>query len=411
MTHSNIDRRTALGLGLATSAAALLPAAAHAAADEARVASIHKSVIVIDPHADVPDDFGTGTHDAGIDGDTQVDLPKLERGQVDGVGLATFVPQGKRDAAATEAAWARAKTKLAAIREVPARYPAKASLVATAEDIRHAHRDGKVAILPTVLNGYPIGKDLSRIDWLYSQGVRVFGFVHAGHNDLADSSRPALDGPATEHGGLSPLGRRAVGQLNDLGVLIDVSQLSNPAFEQTLVATRAPVVASHSGVRALVEATRNLSDAELDLLKANGGVVHIVAFNGYLSPKPADLAVREEAIRAKWGLKPGQSDRSVLSDQQVTQLHREINTLIPKVGVSALVDQVEYVVRRIGIGHVGIASDFNHGGGVAGWGNEGEALGVTRELVRRGHDEAAIAKIWGGNFLRVLAAADTAKRA
>jgi microsomal dipeptidase-like Zn-dependent dipeptidase len=168
-----------------------------------------------------------------------------------------------------------------------------------------------------------------------------------------------------EHGGLSALGKQGVARLNELGVLIDVSQLSTPAFKQVLSLTKAPVIASHSGIRALVDATRNLSDEELDLLKRNGGVVSVVAFSNYLRTPPAEPEGAQPAT------------------------------------VAQLVDAIAYAVKRIGIEHVGIASDFNHGGGVTGWQNEGEAQNVTAELLRRGYSERDIARLWGGNFFRV----------
>jgi membrane dipeptidase len=164
---------------------------------------------------------------------------------------------------------------------------------------------------------------------------------------------------------LSELGKQGVARLNQLGILIDVSQLSTPAFKQVLSLTKVPVIASHSGIRSIVDATRNLSDDELDLLKRNGGVVSVVAFSNYLRTPPAQAE----------GAKPAT--------------------------VGQLVDAIAYAVKRIGVDHVGIASDFNHGGGVTGWQNEGEAQNVTVELLRRGYSEREIAKLWGGNFLRV----------
>ena len=145
-------------------------------------------------------------------------------------------------------------------------------------------------MVESLLNAWPLGTDLAAFDQWQARGVSIVGFVHAGHNQFADSSRPSLqrgDRPA-ENGGLSPLGRQAVKRLNDLGVLIDVSQLSDAAFDQVLTLSRAPVIASHSDVRTLVDSPRNLTDAQLDRLKAHGGVIGINAFSAYLrarSPK------------------------------------------------------------------------------------------------------------------------------
>jgi microsomal dipeptidase-like Zn-dependent dipeptidase len=220
--------------------------------------------------------------------------------------------------------------------------------------------------------------DLDQINEWYNRGVRILGFVHAGHNDWADSSRPnvKLGDAAEEHCGLSDLGKQAVRRLNDLGVLIDVSQLSTHALEQVISVTRAPVAATHSAVKGLVDTPRNLSDRELELIKKNGGVVQIVAFSKYLRPQSTEQIAALQTVNAA-----------------------------PKATLAQFVDAIDYAVKRIGVDHVGISSDFNHGGGVIGWENEGESVNVTAELLRHGYGESDIAKLWGGNFLRVWQAA------
>jgi membrane dipeptidase len=236
------------------------------------------------------------------------------------------------------------------------------------------------------------------IDLYFSSGVRTFGFTHAGNNDFADSSRPIGDDKPGEHGGLSPIGREAVDRLNKLGVIIDVSQLTPQGVLQTIKLSKAPVVATHSAIKALVDSPRNLSDLELDAIKSTGGVVHIVAFSYYLKAPPLDLHKKYRELAGRY-----KQDTRDLTKEQDDQLHRELYALAPKdATVSDLVNAIDYAVKRIGIDHVGISSDFNHGGGVIGWKDESEALNVTKELVRRGYAEDQIAKLWGGNFLRVF---------
>ena len=378
------------------------------------VASVHARALVLDSHADVPLDLGVGPHDFGLDGDGQVDLPKLERGQVDAVVLAVFVPQGQRTADGVAKARQDADAKLAAIRAIPQRYPDRAVLALSADDVAAAAKAGKRAIIIGFLNAYPFGESLEPIDAYYRAGVRSFGFVHAGNNAFADSSRPSAGGPKVEWGGLSPLGKAAVAKLNDLGVIIDVSQLTPDGLRQVLALTRAPVVASHSGVQGVVDAPRNLSDAELDAIKANGGVVQIVAFGPYLVKPGPGFAAKVAPIRAQFGLPAAYAKTSdgteALSPEKRTDYSHAINALLPKATVKDLVDSVDYAVKRIGVDHVGLSSDFNHGGGVVGWANEGEAAGVTAELVARGYGEADIDKLWGGNYLRVLKAVETKAR-
>lgn len=329
---------------------------------------VHRRVLVLDGHADVllpstPERYWLPG------GGSRVDLDHLTRGGVDAVVLSVAVGPGPRDAAGVRAARADADAKLAKIRAFAADNPGRVGIALSADDVERLAREGKVAVLIGFQNARSLGDDVGQIDRLYGEGVRVFGFNHAGHNSWSDSSRPS-DEPVAEHGGLSDLGRRAVARLNDLGVLIDVSQLSSDAFAETLRLTRAPVAATHSNVRALVDNTRNLSDAELDAIKANDGVVQVTPFNSYLA-------------------QPGAAQRATVSDY---------------------VDHIDYIARRIGWRHVGIGTDFDHGSGVTGFDSAAEAPNVTRELLRRGYTEDQVAAIWSGNFLRVLRAAEAARR-
>ena len=392
----------------AAAAVSLAIAGPLAAAEPAT--TVHARALVLDSHVDVPQDLGVGPHAFDVDGDGQIDLPKLERGQVDAAVLAVFVPQGPRTAEGVAKARQDADAKLAAIRAIAERYPDRAVLARSAAEVEAAAKAGKRAIIIGFLNAYPFGESLDPIDTYYTAGVRSFGFVHAGNNAYADSSRPSGAGPKVEWGGLSPLGKAAVGKLNALGVIIDVSQLTPEGVSQVLALTRAPVVASHSGVRGVVDAPRNLSDAELDAIKANGGVVQIVAFGPYLVKPGPDFAAKVAPIRAQFGLPAAYAKTAdgteVLSPDQRTDYSHAISALLPKATVKDLVDSVDYAVKRIGVDHVGLSSDFNHGGGVVGWANEGEAAGVTAELLRRGYGEADIDKLWGGNYLRVFRAVE-----
>lgn len=241
----------------------------------------------------------------------------------------------------------------------------------------------------------------------------MFAFNHAGHNAFSDSSRP-VDQPVAEHHGLSPIGRAAVAKLNDLGVLIDVSQLSSEALAQTLALTRAPVAATHSNVRALIDSTRNLSDAELDAIKANGGIVQLTPFNSYLTQVDGRTRPAISALRVQYGLSAEFSAPNDgyggLGDRQQAFLDA-LNPLLPRATVSDYVDQLDYVAKRIGWDHVGVGTDFNHGAGIIGFDSEADAPNVTRELLRRGYTQEQINAIWSGNFLRVLRAAEAARRA
>jgi membrane dipeptidase len=404
-------------LCLASVAAGAMAVPALAASD---VAAIHSRAIVIDAHADVPLDLGIGHHDAAVDSDSQVDLPKLERGEVDAVALAVFVNQGARTPEGYAKAREEANVKLAAIRGIAEKYPKRAVLALTADDIEKAAKAHKRAIIVGFLNAYPLGTKLDAIDEFYKGGVRSFGFVHQGNNDFADSSRP-IGEPKVEWNGLSPLGKEAVGRINRLGMIIDISQLTPAGVLQVLQLSKAPVIATHSGVKGVLDIMRNLSDVELDALKANDGVIQIVAFKPYLVQPDKGLLEKVAVLREKYGLPATFSkdpavnanltteqktaytykDSEQLGPRRTSYLH-EIRDSIPQASVVDLVNSIDYAVKRIGIDHVGISSDFNHSGGVVGWSNEGEAQNVTAELVKRGYSEADIDKIWGGNYLRVF---------
>lgn len=390
-----------------------IPFAAHAQDGGDKSAAIHDRILVLDSHADVllpstPKRYYLGGTDS------RVDLPHLKTGKVDAIVLAVAVGPGPRDAAGVAAARREADDKLARIKALAASDPAGVGLALSAADVERLSREGKVAVVIGFQNARSIGKDIGQIDRWYGEGVRVFAFDHAGHNDFADSSRPQPGEPLVEHGGLSPLGKQAVAKLNDLGVLIDVSQLSTDALLQTLALSRAPVAATHSAVRAFVDNRRNLSDAELDAIKANGGVIQVTPFTAYLVRPDEASRARFATIRARYGLAADYvltyDGIEALPEAQRTAYLEEISDARTKASVPDFVDHIDYIAKRIGWQHVGVGTDFNHGGGIAGFDSAAEAPNVTRELLRRGYTEQQIAAIWGGNFLRVLRAAEAARK-
>jgi membrane dipeptidase len=372
---------------------------------------VHRRIIAFDSHLDLPFDYPG----ASADGRTQFDLPKVARGQLKGASLAVFVPQGPRTPEGYAKARADAEKKYNLIKAVAKQNPNLAALAYSPEDVRRIVSQHKFAIVLSVLNAYPFGTDLSEIDEWYRRGVRIVGYTHAGHNQWADSSRPnqALGDAPEEHGGLSDLGKQGVARLNQLGVLIDVSQLTTPALMQVLNLTKAPVAATHSGVKGLVDSPRNLTDEELELIKQNGGVVQVVAFGNYVRPIPKEVTNQLAALQAEYSYKGNEPppDLSEAKRREYAEKSQKILSVVPPATVAQLVDSIDYAVKRIGIDHVGISSDFNHGGGVLGWENEGECQNVTAELLRRGYADKDIGKLWGGNFLRVWAEAQRVGKA
>lgn len=370
--------------------------------------------IVFDPHIDLPKSAVTPGWSGLSDPGSQFDLVRALKGGLTTAAIALFVPQGARDPATLAEAQKAFVVRDAAIHAIADLNPTLAGFARSPADVRRIVASGKVAVVESLLNAWPLGDDLNAFDRWHARGVGILGFVHAGHNQFADSSRPALqlgDRPA-EHQGLSPLGRQAVKRLNDLGVLIDVSQLSDQAFDQVLALSRAPVIATHSDVRALVDTPRNLSDAQLDALKAKDGVIGINAFSAYLRARSPETLKAVAALQAEFGLSP--AGGTLLSPDRQADYDRRYHDIVgqePAATVSNLVDAVDFAVKRIGIDHVALSSDFNHGGGVTGWSDVGETANVTAELERRGYAPEAIDKLWGGNVLRVWQAAIDARDA
>jgi membrane dipeptidase len=392
--------------------AVLWAGSAHAETDAeliARARAIHDRILTIDTHVDIPPNFGTEAYDLMKPGPRgqQVHLPTMLEGGLDATFLIVFVGQGVREPWGYAKALSDAFVKFAAIHKVAdVTYRDKIALAYSAADVRRIHASGRKVALIGVENGYPIGKDLRLLDQFYDYGARYFGLLHIGHNDLGDSSVPEkrLNDPPEEHGGLSPLGKQVVRRLNQLGIMVDVSHSSTKSALDMAKVSTAPIIASHSGVKGVFDHPRNLSDAELEAIKKTGGVAQMVGFDSYLRAVPAEKTAAVAALWQEYGLKePGELRK--LSPEALAAYDRkmaEIELKWPRAGVKDLADHIDYAVRKVGIDTVGIASDFNGGGGIAGWNSAAETFNVTLELVRRGYTEAQIAKIWGGNLLRVM---------
>ncbi|MYA09428.1 MAG: dipeptidase [Holophagales bacterium] len=381
--------------------------------------AIHDRVLVLDAHADteLPD---APSPYVGDDGLSQVDPAKLHAGGIDAVVMSVAVGSGPRTPEGYAAARSRADQEVAAVLELAADPANNAVVARSADEIVAAHEQGKAALILGFQNAMILGTDVSALDGFYDAGARVFALTHLGNNDFADSSRPVFDAAtgtheAAEHGGLSDLGVAAIERINALGGVVDVSQLSREAALQVLEVSTAPVIASHSNARQLTDVSRNLSDEEIDGIGEIGGVVHVCPFRGYLydsSDASLDEAIRE-ARRAAGVLEdylyPFELYWEIDDPAARSAFTQSISDLLGPGSVDAMLDHLEYIVGRIGVDHVGIGSDFNHGGGVEGFADASEALGVTVGLLERGYDEADIEKIWGGNFLRVMRAAEAAK--
>jgi membrane dipeptidase len=330
--------------------------------------ALHARLLTLDSHIDIP---WPNPPDPFSQTNCRVDIGKMVRGGLTAGCFAAYVPQGPRTPDGWKAARERALSMLQAIGGMAREASGlRARLTTTAADIEAAKRDGAVAIIPVVENGHAIGEDISILAQFRALGACYMTLTHTGHNALADSSnpRPDLGDAPTLHGGLSALGRDAIAEMNRLGMLVDVSHVSKATMLQAAALSRTPVVATHSCIHALCAVPRNLDDEQLDILRQTGGLVQITAVPSFLRPQ-------------------GKMEQVFVADY---------------------VNHLDYAVRRCGVAHVGISSDFDGGGALANWRDASQSANITAELVRRGYSEADIAALWGGNFLRLLALAEAA---
>ncbi len=319
---------------------------------------LHKSLLTIDTHIDIPWPQGASFLD---ETQRRVDLPKMRQGHMTAGCFAAYIPQGPRTPEGHGAARVRAAAMLEAITAMGGD---QAVVCSNARAIEAAHARGATMIIPCVENGHALGGEIESVAKFASMGAVYMTLTHNGHNALADSSNPRADlgdGPSM-HGGLSEFGREVIAEMNRVGMIIDIAHVSKASMLQAAQASRTPVMSTHSCIKTLCNNPRNLDDEQLDALREVGGMVNITAVSGF--------------IRA--GAKPNE------------------------VTCGDYVDHVDYAVKRIGLEHVGISSDFDGGGGFTGWHDAGESDAMTAELVKRGYDAKAIALLWGGNFLRIL---------
>lgn len=340
----------------------------------ARARAIHARVLTLDTHVDInPANFRLQRPNYADSIATQVNLPKMLAGGLDAVFFSIYVAQGPQTAAGYAAAFATQKEKFDAVHRLTKEIaPGRIGIARTSDDVRRIAATGRKVALMGVENAYGIGTDIGNLRRFYDRGARYMSLAHNGHSQLSDSNTGERDG-VWQWNGLSPLGRSVVHEMNRLGMMIDISHPSKAANMQMMALSQAPVIASHSAVRALCNHSRNLDDEELRAMARGGGVVQVVAFSNYLrcsAPSPAG------------GPRP------------------------PRATVRDLVDHIDYAVKLIGIDHVGISSDFDGGGGVEGWSDAAETPNVTTELVRRGYTETQIAALWSGNLLRVMSAVE-----
>ncbi len=370
-----------------------------------RAAGIHSRVLTIDTHDDIPFNFATASVDP-LNANRQLNLEKMRAGELDAGFFIVYVGQTERTAENYARAKADATIKFSAIHRMAEHlYPDQIEIAYSADDVERIHADGKLVAAIGIENGYVIGRDLSLLETYHELGARYITLAHGGHNDIADSATPRQqfgDGVA-EHDGISAFGEQVIAEMNRLGILVDVSHNSKAAALDAMRLSAAPVIASHSSMLALADHPRNMDDETLLALREDGGVVQAVALGAFVKVQPPEQNAARDALWAELGISSN-ADIRKLTPEQLQRYEAgmsDIDSQWPPANVEDFVDHIDHAVGLIGIDHVGIASDFDGGGGVDGWRDASETGNVTLELVRRGYSEEDIAKLWGGNFLRV----------
>ena len=383
---------------------------------------IHKKVITIDTHNDINVNNFTDSINYTQRLETQVNLPKMEEGGLDVTWLIVYTGQDTLTTDGYEKAKTNAMQKFEAIHKLCEDIaPDQIALALTSSDVRDIIGSGRKVAMIGVENAYPIGTDMGQFETFFNLGARYISLAHNGHSQFSDSNTGEAE-DEWQYNGLSKLGKDAVYEMNRLGLMIDVSHPSKDAMKQMVTLSKAPIIASHSSARALCNHSRNLDDEQLLLMKENGGVVQTVAFSSYLNTEKHEARAAymksihkqvADSLEIDWYER---SQFSSLTDEQkesfmknypkVLQVGKNLvksKSDVPEaVDVADFVNHIDYMVKLIGIDHVGISSDFDGGGGIEGWSDASETLNVTLELVERGYSQEEIAKLWGGNLLRVL---------
>ena len=408
MTRFLLAPTMALALALVAAAA---PMSAQAA-DPAAARKLHEGLLTLDTHLDTPANFGRpgwdimDRHSADKDG-SQIDYPRMVEGGLDGGFFAIFTNQGPRTPEATRAARDAAIIRGVEIREMVAKHGDKFGLALKADDAERIAAQGKRVVFVSVENSYPMDGDVTLLSTFYALGVRISGLAHFKNNDMADSS---TDTP--EWHGLSPLGKQFVAEANRLGVVLDGSHSSDEVLDQLIALSKTPVILTHSGCKAVFNHPRNVDDARIKALAASGGVIQVDAYSSYLieTPKNAERDAAVAALRAKAGA------RAKMTEAERAGFMAEMKAIdarypVPKATFEDFMNHLNHALKVAGVDHVGIGIDFDGGGGVTGLNDASDYWKISERLLAEGYSRDDLAKIWGGNVLRLLRAAEAAKAA
>ncbi|MEO0550406.1 MAG: membrane dipeptidase [Pseudomonadota bacterium] len=380
-------------------------------ASQANLATLHADILTLDAHLDTPALFHRDGYDFSKRGSfetdrTNVDLPRLQDGQLDGGFWVIYTAPGPLDEASYIAARTSAILRQASIREMAAKYADFVELAFAAEDAARIHDAGKVVVFQSMENAYPLGEDITLLETFYVGGLRMLGLVHFDSNQFADSS---TDDPL--HGGLSDLGKDLVREANRLGMIVDASHASDDALRDMMAVSSTPVILSHSGPDGVFEHARNVPDDLLVQLAENGGVVHVNAFGGYLEElqPTSERTAALEALNAEYGSNFAEMSNEQQSAYRAARIALEREHPAPRSSFEKYMEHLLYTIDLVGVDHVGIGADWDGGGGVDGMAEVSDVPKITQGLLDAGYTPEEIEKIWSGNLLRLLGDIEAAR--
>lgn len=414
-----------LRFGIGISALAVLMVACSPAPQESTVSDagaqidtaastidFHSSIAVLDTHLDTPRLFHTPDYffakRASWDDDgTHVDLPRMNEGGLDGGFWVIFTPQRDLDEAGYETARTSALMRQTAIREFAAKYHDDVALAFSADEALQVVADGKKVVLQSMENAYPLGTDLSLLEYFYFGGLRMLGPVHSANNQFADS---ATDSEQI-HNGLSPQGELLVREANRLGIILDGSHASDKALQDMIALSNSPVVLSHTGANAIHDHPRNIPDTLLTELANSGGVIQMNIFGAYLEElqPSAERVAALEKLKADAIAQYGSFESMPKDTARAAMTELNKSYPAPRSTYEKFMQHSFHVLELIGPDHVGISGDWDGGGGVDGMSDVSMLQRITNDLLQAGYSETDVANIWGGNVLRLMRAAETAR--
>ena len=372
----------------------------------ARALAIHNSSLIVDTHADTPQRFLDGGFHIGSTDPADIghiSLDKARRGNLGAEFFSIWV-----DPETNQGHFAQHSFDLIdSVYEQAARHPDRMMMAFSVADIEHAHREHKLAALMGIEGGHSMENDIRLLRDYYRLGVRYMTLTWSNTNEWADSSGDIDDPKVQHHNGLTDFGKQVVLEMNRLGMMVDISHVADKTFWDAVATTKAPLIASHSSARALVNAPRNMTDDMLRAVAKNGGVVQVNFFSGFddqaywdaaqAQKKEQDAALKAYTDQLKAEGKP-------VSYMALERLQREWMAKIPRPPLKSLIDHIDHIAKVAGIDHVGLGSDFDGVSGATPQGIDSAAdlPKITQALLDRGYSAEEIHKILGGNLLRVF---------